>query len=97
MPILAPGQPITVREPHLLVENRFAPGRYRFQLVVIDEAGLESGPAELVVAVREPVRPPPTRPTGPVINPDIFDVLRPGRPDLREIRPDRIRPIRRPP
>jgi hypothetical protein len=97
MPMLSPGQPITIREPLLLVENQFAPGRYLFQLVVIDEAGLESDPAQLVVAVHEPVRPtPPTRPTGPVISPDIFGPLRPRRPDLRtEVRPDLI--IRRRP
>lgn len=95
MAMLTPGQPVTVAEPHLLVENPFKPGRYKFQLVVIDEAGLESDPAGLVVTVLEPVR--PTRPTRPdigEIDPDILGRLRPRRPGIR---PDLIRPIRRPP
>jgi hypothetical protein len=101
---LTPGKPFTVAEPRLLVENQFAPGRYRFQLVVVDDGGLESDPAELVVAVHDVVRPTrPTRPTRPdivEIDPDILGRFRPRRPDLTEIRPDiirPIRPIRRPP
>lgn len=89
MPTLTPRKPLTVREPQLLVENQFPPGRYRFQLVVIDDGNLESDPAELVVIVHErQVR--PTRPGGPVIRPDILD-------PVDTIRTDLIRPIRRPP
>ena len=92
MPTLIPGQPITVPTPELLVENRFTPGRHRFQLVVIDEAGLESLPFELVVTVRRPIIPRPDRPDV-IDRPDIRDridvVDRPG-----PFRPDR--PIRRP-
>jgi len=101
MPTLTPGKPFMVSEPRLLVENQFAPGRYRFQLVVVDDGGLESDPAELVVSVHDVVR--PTRPTRPdivEIDPDILGRFRPRRPDLTEIRPDiirPIRPIRRPP
>ena len=89
MPTLTPGKPITVKDPHLLVENQFTPGRYRFQLVVIDEGGLESDPAELVVTVREIVRP-----TGPIIRPDILDRIDRLDPIRRT---EIIRPIRRPP
>ncbi len=42
MPVLALGTPVTVADPVLLVENRLKPGRYRFELVVTDTAGLES-------------------------------------------------------
>lgn len=82
MATLTPGRPVTVQTPELLVENQLTPGRHRFRLVVIDEAGLESEPAELVVTVRRPI-----------VRPDLDvrpDVL---RPDL-VLRPDAIRPIR---
>jgi hypothetical protein len=88
MPILVPGQPMTVATPELLVENRLTPGLHRFQLVVTDEAGLESTPFELAVTVRRPIIPRP--------RPDIID-----RPDIldrieRVDRPIPIRPPRRP-
>jgi len=90
MPTLAPGQPITTGEPRLLVENPFAPGRYRFQLVVIDDSGLESDPAELIVSVHDiPAQP---RPPGP------GRVFRPGFDERVRIPPglaERIR-VRRP-
>ena len=58
MAVLAPNKPVRSAEPQLLVENQFEPGRYRFQLVVVDDSGNESGPNELVVqvrALREPI------------------------------------------
>lgn len=95
MPVLTPGQPVTQDEPLLLVENKLKPGSYRFQLVVADDSGLESDPAEMVVTVLEPVAPPPTpTPTGPgrvVLRPDILTdrltVTRPFNP--RILRPRR--------
>lgn len=91
MPTLIPRKSVTLKDPVLLVENQFPPGRYRFQLVVIDDGNNESDPAVLTVIVREPVR--PTRP-GPVIGPGLLDrVVEPVRP----LRPDIITPIRRPP
>ena len=90
MPTLTPGQPLTVDTPELLVENRLRPGTHRFQLVVIDEAGLESRPAELEVTVERR-----GRPAGP-FNPDL--ILRPDvleQPDLRVLT-DILRPPRRP-
>ena len=91
MPILTPGKPITVDTPELLVENQLAVGVHRFQLVVIDEAGLESEPRELAVTVRR------IRPIGRpdvIVRPDLIDrpVL---RPDVRIVTGD-IRPPRRP-
>jgi hypothetical protein len=88
MATLTPGQPLTVREPELLVENRLAAGRYRFQLVVIDDGGLESDPAELVVTV-QPVR--PVRPRDPITRPDILERIE------RPFNPEIIGRIRRPP
>lgn len=89
MATLTPGQPLTVESPELLVENALPAGRYRFQLVVTDDGGNDSDPAELVVTVRGPIRPP----RDPVIRPDILDrieprVLRPG-----VLRPQIIRPV----
>lgn len=52
MPVLAIGQAIETREAALLVENRLSLGGHRFQLVVTDEQGRVSEPAELVVTVR---------------------------------------------
>lgn len=88
MPVLAPDKPVTVGDPVLLVENRLKPGRYRFQLVVTDTAGLESAPAELVVTVFEPA-PTPT-PTRPVLRPEIRERV------TRGTDPTILRPIRRP-
>jgi hypothetical protein len=84
MATLTPGRPITVQTPELLVENQLPVGTYRFQLVVTDDGGLESSPAELVVTVRRPVVRPDV-----VLRPDLVlraDLLRPAatvRPDIR--------------
>ena len=51
MAMLQPGVPLTQDSPLLAVDNRLAPGRHRFQLEVIDTAGLVSEPALLVVSV----------------------------------------------
>jgi hypothetical protein len=40
------------------VENRLAPGRYRFRLTVFDEAKNESEPAFIIVSVNEVQRDP---------------------------------------
>lgn len=88
MPVITPLKPVTLKEPQLLVENQFPPGKYRFQLVVIDDANNMSDPAQLVVTVRER----PVRPTGPVIRPELVDRIDRSGPLRTEI----IRPIRRP-
>ena len=75
MPVFADGQTIRSREPTLLVENRFAPGVYRFRLVVVDDERNASAPAELVLRVVEgrlpldPVVPEPVFPGG-ALRPD---------------------------
>lgn len=93
MAVLDLGKPVTLDDPFLLVENKLAPGRYRFRLVAIDSAGLESAPADLIVTVDAPPPPPPPPPppTGPV-RPPFF------RPDVieRVLDPRILRPFRRP-
>ncbi len=55
MAIFAPNTPITTRVPEVAVENKLAPGQYRFQLVVEDEHGNLSQPASHVITVRKPL------------------------------------------
>lgn len=50
---LVPGKPLAQKSPDLLVENRLKVGRWRFRLTVVDGAGNESRPAELVVQVAD--------------------------------------------
>ena len=72
--MLKPGVPVTQDSPLLTVENPLAPGRHRFQLEVIDTAGLVSEPALLVVSVQalpEP-DPRPTRRGTMTLNPRIL-------------------------
>lgn len=52
MAVLAQSKTVRSDEPTLVVENPFAPGRYRFELVVVDDSGNESVPAQIVVEVR---------------------------------------------
>jgi hypothetical protein len=87
MPVLAQSKTVRSDAPTLLVENPFAPGRYRFELTVVDDAGNESAPAQIVVEVRgrRVVDP------GDVLDGlrDVFDPRR-GTPTG----PGRIRPLR---
>jgi hypothetical protein len=86
MPVLAPGTMVRSRTPTVLVENRLEAGNWRFRLTVVDDAGNESAPAELVVRV---VAPSPSGPAGPV------RPTGPVRPiDPRDVRP--VRPVRPP-
>lgn len=66
MAILRPGVPVTQDSPLLVVDNQLAPGRHRFQLEVIDTAGLVSEPALLVVSVAALPEPAPAPAPGPV-------------------------------
>jgi hypothetical protein len=91
MPTLATGRPFRSAVPTLLVENALPPGRFRFQLVVIDAAGLASDPALLTVEVRR-------GPIGPV-NPTRPDIVTGGRVTPTPVpspRPDPVRPRPRP-
>ncbi|MBX3081432.1 MAG: hypothetical protein KF716_07325 [Anaerolineae bacterium] len=78
-----PGEPIVTEEPFILVDAGLKPGRYVFQLVVVDDEGNESAPdrVQIVVSDRQSVTPTiivdptlPTRPTRPII-----DTPTPGR------------------
>lgn len=81
MAMLKPGVPVTQDSPLLTVENPLAPGRHRFQLEVIDTAGLVSEPALLVVSVEAPPAPTPTptRPGTATIDPRILTRVRDRR------------------
>ena len=65
MAMLKPGVPVTQDSPLLPVDNPLAPGRHRFQLEVIDTAGLVSEPALLVVSVAKLPEPAPEPEPGP--------------------------------
>lgn len=57
---LTPGKALVQPEPLLLVENQLAPGRYRFELVVISSSGKKSAPAHVdvnIVARDRPIDP----------------------------------------
>lgn len=60
MATLVPGKTLAQKAPELVVENRLKVGRWRFRLSVVDAAGNESRPAELVVQVADD--------PGPLIN-----------------------------
>ncbi len=63
MAVLKEGVPVTQDEPLLKVDNRLKAGRHRFQLEVIDDAGLVSEPAVLIVSVSAPAPAPAPAPT----------------------------------
>lgn len=94
MPVLAQSKTVRSDVPTLLVENPFAPGRYRFELTVVDDAGNESVPAQIVVEVRaRPVVIDPRLDVAvvrPVLDPRI--VVDPRR--VTPIGPVPIRPLR---
>ena len=62
MPVLEPNRALRSTEPLLKVENDLPPGRWHFRLVVVDNDGVESQPADLFVTIR--ARPAPTPPDG---------------------------------
>jgi hypothetical protein len=65
MPLIQPNQEITTSEPVFTVAAGLQPGRYVFQLVVVDEAGMRSAPTQRLVTIQQhnikpgPVHPPP--------------------------------------
>ena len=90
MVMLAVNQPHSTTDPKIMVENKLEPGKYRFRLVVFDEAKNESVPADIVVEVRpkliDPIPDPRVRPdfvfrpeilTRPVAEPVIGPVIKP--------------------
>ena len=75
MTAFTPGRPVTSRLAQISVDGTLAPGPHRFTLVVRDDAGNLSVPAEVTVLVAEsrlPPRPPLEPPIfRPVLNPRI--------------------------
>ena len=61
MATFAVGQSITTREPTIAVDPGLGAGEHRFQLVVVDSAGLASAPAVAIVTMQRRVIPPPGR------------------------------------
>lgn len=65
MAVFVPGRPITTREPVISVDAGMTIGSHRFELVVVDSAGLRSRPDEAVVRIAAGV----AGPVGPVVLP----------------------------
>lgn len=61
-------EPLRTTEPSVTVDAGLPAGRYRFQLVVVDESGNQSEPQETIVTVVQRTTPP----TGPGGQPNIF-------------------------
>jgi hypothetical protein len=53
MPVFETGQAVTSTKPVVTVENRLPAGRFRFQLVCVDDAGNQSEPAQIIVTVQQ--------------------------------------------
>ena len=61
------GRPIRTAEPRIVVDRGLLPGRHRFQLEVIDAAGLSSRPDTAVVQIaRGGIDPAPPEPLPPI-------------------------------
>ena len=58
MPFFKPGTTIETREPAVIVDAGLEPGIYRFRLVVKNDRGVESLPADLTITVLKPIRGP---------------------------------------
>lgn len=56
MATFKPGQTIVTKEPVVDVDAGLGPGTLRFELVVVNERGVESLPAVLTVEIPKPVR-----------------------------------------
>jgi hypothetical protein len=55
MPVFEVDKAVASTKPTVTVENRLPAGRFRFQLVCIDDAGNASEPAQITVTVRQPI------------------------------------------
>lgn len=90
MVMLAVNQPHSTADPRITVENKLEPGKYRFRLVVLDEAKNASVPADIIVEVRpkviDPIPDPRVRPdfvfrpeilTRPIAEPVVNPVIKP--------------------
>lgn len=54
MPTFEPQKPVVPTTAIVVVDAGLAPGRYRFQLVVEDDAGNQSRPTEQIVVINPP-------------------------------------------
>jgi hypothetical protein len=75
------GKPFSTDTPGVVVDAGLPAGRHRFRLVVQDNGGISSQPAEIVVQVQRLIVPPVTGPviTGPVVvGPVVSGPLSPG-------------------
>lgn len=86
MVAFAIGQPITTDVPGIEVDGLPA-GSHRFQLVVVDNAGLRSKPDQVVVLVRGRIVLPPVDPPIVVVRPPI------GGPVVDPVRPPVTGPV----
>jgi hypothetical protein len=92
MPAFELKRPITTDTSRIEVAAGLKPGRYRFQLVVIDTEENASAPAEREVEIVRPRRPPIDRPPI-VIRPPLVDpqpippILRPPIPIVPPLNP----------
>ena len=74
-------RPITTREPSIAVDAGLAVGEHRFQLVVVDSAGLRSAPALAVVSVqRRTITQPGPIVSGPILAQPVATQPAPTRP-----------------
>lgn len=59
MPLIEPNKEITTSQPFLTVPAGLQPGRYVFQLVVVDESGMRSAPTRRLVTIQQRIIKPP--------------------------------------
>ena len=71
-----PGTPVVTREPVVTVDAGLRPGRYVFQLVVVDDQEQQSAPDQRIVTITFTRPVPPI--TGPVIGPGTPVITRTG-------------------
>lgn len=57
MPLLTPNAPFSSTTPLISVDNKLAPGVFLFSLMVVDNSGNVSAPAQLRVTVVMPTTP----------------------------------------
>ncbi len=56
MATFKPGQTLVTKEPVVVVDAGLGPGTLRFQLIVVNERGVESLPAVLTIEIPKPTR-----------------------------------------
>jgi len=49
-----PNKPIETKTPKVVVDAGLKPGRYQFQLVVVDDQGNSSKPSSIIVEITQP-------------------------------------------